>query len=217
MPDNVQNSDEHTLLDVEDDDDRERRIRRLLRKTDSNKGTASSEPRTGSSSKIDFAGIHDPHEVQPPTQLLQRLQEFLPQLEADNAALLQRAQQNPESVDIEHLDQPDAQYIEMNLGLGVFTMRDGTGSTSSSSSSATDSESNRNETDDDSSSSDSDSDSESTSAASQSADHGNAGTSIHSGVDAHPRRPMRPLPNRARPSIVILGETDSTPEREQSA
>jgi len=50
------------------------------------------------------------------TKLLSRVQAFLPQLEASNAIL---AQADPKSVDIENVPE-GAQYIEMNLGLGVF-------------------------------------------------------------------------------------------------
>lgn len=46
--------------------------------------------------------------------VLDRIHQFLPQMEAANADLLQRAQLNPESVDIEHLDaNNDGTYIEM--------------------------------------------------------------------------------------------------------
>jgi len=136
--------------------------------------------------------------------------------------------------------------LPQNLGLGVFSMRrPGSERSSSSSSSSPDTDTEANSADvastesdsdsnDDSSSADSSSDSDSSShestapdssgSASYSADHGSsgalAGTSIHDyllGVDGHPQRPMRPLPNRARPSIVVLGEIDSTPEKEQSS
>ena len=46
--------------------------------------------------------------------MLARLQEFLPQMEAANAELLQRARDDPESVDIENLDHSaHGRYIEM--------------------------------------------------------------------------------------------------------
>lgn len=47
--------------------------------------------------------------------MLDRLHQFLPQMEAANADLLQRAELHPESVDIEHLDAsaPEGAYIEM--------------------------------------------------------------------------------------------------------
>lgn len=47
-------------------------------------------------------------------QVLDRLQQFLPQMEAANADLMQRAREDPESVDIEHLDHSaHGHYIEM--------------------------------------------------------------------------------------------------------
>lgn len=46
--------------------------------------------------------------------VLERVHNFLPRMEAANAELLQRAQSNPESVDIEHLDDNrQGAYIEM--------------------------------------------------------------------------------------------------------
>jgi hypothetical protein len=46
--------------------------------------------------------------------VLARLEAFLPQMASANSELLQRAQQNPESVNIEHIDDTgDGRYIEM--------------------------------------------------------------------------------------------------------
>lgn len=45
--------------------------------------------------------------------VLARVQAFLPQMEAANADLLFRAQANPQSVNIEHLDSADSQFIQM--------------------------------------------------------------------------------------------------------
>ncbi|KAJ2914921.1 hypothetical protein MD484_g5479, partial [Candolleomyces efflorescens] len=55
--------------------------------------------------------------------VLGRIQAFLPELEASNRALLERAQADPSSVDIENVKEGEARYIEMNLGLGVYEER----------------------------------------------------------------------------------------------
>ncbi|KAI9012604.1 hypothetical protein CLU79DRAFT_890664 [Phycomyces nitens] len=56
------------------------------------------------------------YKIAPPTDILSRLQAFLPQLEAANASL---QNMKPEDLDIEQVEE-DEQYIEMNLGLGVY-------------------------------------------------------------------------------------------------
>ena len=45
--------------------------------------------------------------------VLSRVQAFLPQLEASNAILAQRARDDPNSIDIEHIPDGMDQYIEM--------------------------------------------------------------------------------------------------------
>ena len=45
--------------------------------------------------------------------VLSRVQAFLPELAASNADLLQRAREDPSSVDIESVNAEDPQYIEM--------------------------------------------------------------------------------------------------------
>ncbi|KAI8819395.1 uncharacterized protein EV422DRAFT_534571 [Fimicolochytrium jonesii] len=60
---------------------------------------------------------------EPPSELMSRVAAFLPQLSAANTSLLAQLSQNPEArenVDIEGVDEDDEQYIEMNLGVGVF-------------------------------------------------------------------------------------------------
>ncbi|KAG0170687.1 hypothetical protein DFQ28_008813 [Apophysomyces sp. BC1034] len=51
------------------------------------------------------------------SDILSRVQAFLPQLQAANEQL---EQQDPSELDIEHIDEENGQYIEMNLGLGVY-------------------------------------------------------------------------------------------------
>ncbi|OZJ01814.1 hypothetical protein BZG36_05165 [Bifiguratus adelaidae] len=57
----------------------------------------------------------------PPSDLESRLSAFLPQLQSSNAQLTERLKTDPASVDIEQVEGP---HIEMNLGLGVFDVKD---------------------------------------------------------------------------------------------
>ena len=45
--------------------------------------------------------------------VLSRVQAFLPELAASNADLLRRAREDPDSIDIENIDESQAQYLEM--------------------------------------------------------------------------------------------------------
>ncbi|KAF8639357.1 hypothetical protein AX17_001546 [Amanita inopinata Kibby_2008] len=105
-------------LEVEDDGQRQKRIQLQLERLNA---LSSSKSHT-SSQKFDF-GDRTTYPIAPPTELLARIQAFLPQIEASNVTLAQQAQQHPESVDIEHVSEDVEQYIEMNLGLGVFEDR----------------------------------------------------------------------------------------------
>ncbi|KAL5519162.1 hypothetical protein ACEPAH_845 [Sanghuangporus vaninii] len=226
-------------LDIEDDNQRQLRLGQLLQRINDSSSTsnthADNNSRNAASSNItpfvrpglssfDF-GVRETHAVEPPSELLSRVESFLPQMEAANAELARRTQSSPESVDIENLgnrereddededgDEDDedgrqGQYIEMNLGLGVFDIRrrplSDTTSTSSSSSASS------NFDDDDSHSSTSNS-TRSDEADSDSHSDSDASTSGHPGSLLN--RPIRPLPKRARPNIVVLNEstTDNT-------
>ncbi|ORY97386.1 hypothetical protein BCR43DRAFT_489686 [Syncephalastrum racemosum] len=70
--------------------------------------------------------------VQPNSDILSRVQAFLPQMQQANQSL-ERA--DPAALDIENVDEDEEQYIEMNLGLGVLEekKKKGTGSSSDSS------------------------------------------------------------------------------------
>ena len=52
--------------------------------------------------------------------MLSRVQEFLPELAASNADLLRRAKEDPNSVDIENVDDDQAQFIEMVSPFALF-------------------------------------------------------------------------------------------------
>ncbi|KIJ94530.1 hypothetical protein K443DRAFT_35520, partial [Laccaria amethystina LaAM-08-1] len=105
-------------LEIEDEDDKHERIRQILENLNSSSATTSSA-RDPDFPRFDF-GDRKTYEVPPPSELLSRVQAFLPQIADSNNALSQRAQEDPGSVDIEHIEEGAERYIEMNLGLGVF-------------------------------------------------------------------------------------------------
>ena len=56
--------------------------------------------------------------------MLSRLKDFLPKLKEANAQLDQQLKADPKAVDIENVDEESGeQYIEMDLGLGVFDLK----------------------------------------------------------------------------------------------
>ena len=59
----------------------------------------------------------------PPSALLGRLAAFLPAMKAANAELEAQHANDPASVSIEHLEDPHAQHIEMDLMCGLFEMQ----------------------------------------------------------------------------------------------
>lgn len=135
--------------------------------------------------------------VEPPSELLARVQQFLPQIEQSNADLLNR---DPRSIDIEHIEETDERVIQMNLGLGVFEQRRANGDSVSSAESGSDTNDSDSDSDTSSSSSTNSTSSSSSSASSSS------GLDSEDDEDAadHPRREIRPLPSRARPLIQVL-------------
>ncbi|THU88753.1 hypothetical protein K435DRAFT_781923 [Dendrothele bispora CBS 962.96] len=134
------------MLEVEDDEQRAKRFQSVFERLNANSSTPSA-PVGMPEFRFDF-GERRTFAV-PPSELLSRVQAFLPQMEASNALLTQKAQADPLSVDIEHVEDGVEQYIEMNLGLGVFETKKSpssedtemSSSTSSSSSSESDCES----------------------------------------------------------------------------
>jgi hypothetical protein len=142
--------------------------------------------------------------MEPPTELLARVQQFLPQIEQSNAELLHR---DPRSIDMEHIEETDERIIQMNLGLGVFEQRRARrGDSTSSAESGSDT----------TSASDSDSDSDSDSSASASSSSSSDSEDDDDNAAGQPRdtrREIRPLPKRARPLIQVLlsGDEDNSP------
>ncbi|KAG2369796.1 hypothetical protein BDR07DRAFT_1219249, partial [Suillus spraguei] len=107
-------------LEVEDEENRQQRICNLLEQLNSSspsRNTSNAAPPT-----FDF-GERRTHPVDPPSELLARIQAFLPRLKEENDSLAQRIRDNPSSVDIENVEEDAEQYIEMNLGLGVLETR----------------------------------------------------------------------------------------------
>ncbi|KAJ3709902.1 hypothetical protein C8R42DRAFT_536737, partial [Lentinula raphanica] len=90
-------------------------IESIFKKLNSNSSSLS-EPSVSAVPSYRFGlGKRKTRAVEPPSELLPRVQSFLPQIEASNAIVNQRVETDPQSVDIE---QPE--YIKMNLGLGVY-------------------------------------------------------------------------------------------------
>jgi hypothetical protein len=119
--------------------------------------------------------------------VLQRVHAFLPLIEASNAAL---ATADHESIDIERVDPDSEQYIQMNLGLGVYEQRRPRSSSPFSQSLSSSSRS--------SSSSSITSDS-STISSSGSSDSDDPITSF-----LRASRAIRPLPRRSQPPIFVM-------------
>ncbi|KAG0006492.1 hypothetical protein BGZ65_007377 [Modicella reniformis] len=58
------------------------------------------------------------------SDLLGRLEDFLPKIKEANVQLDLKLRKDPKSVDIENVDEESGeQYIEMDLGLGVFDLK----------------------------------------------------------------------------------------------
>jgi len=171
-------------LEFEDEDARQGRLQNILE----NMNTSSSFMPKDNTILHNF-GKQDLPTPEATNELLARVQNFLPQIEASNAALLQ---EDLSSLDIENVEETDGQYIEMNLGLGVFEDR-GKKVIHSDSGSESENEGLSSSSVSSSASSDSDED-----------------TSEMMSLAVS--RPMKPLPKRSqpRPSIVELDDRPTT-------
>ncbi|KAF9552298.1 hypothetical protein CPC08DRAFT_647094 [Agrocybe pediades] len=190
-------------LDVEDEDARQARLQSFFEKLNSSSDTRFLD-RTAEMNPQFPLGERRTFPIEPPTELLSRVQAFLPQLEASNAILMQRAQQDPKSVDIEHISEGMDRHIEMNLGLGVFEDRSqrpaGQQDEDSEMSTSSSSESSDSDKDDDNNDADDDS--------------GDSDASSEIITSFVPSRPIKPLPRRASgkpaaPKIVVLDEKEN--------
>ncbi|KAI9441011.1 hypothetical protein H4582DRAFT_1811250, partial [Lactarius indigo] len=143
--------------------------------------------------------------VEPPTELLARVQQFLPQIEQSNAELSHR---DPQSIDIEHIEETDERVIQMNLGLGVFEQRRaGRGDSASSSAESGSDTTGESDSDSESSSSSSSSSASSSSSSSTGSDSEDDDENAASHT-RDTRREIRPLPKRVRPLIQVLPSAD---------
>jgi len=174
-------------LEIEDEDARQERLQSILEKMNA----------SSSCKQKDNATFLDPRKTELPmpeatNQLLARVQAFLPRMEASNAIL---SQADPKSIDIEHVPETDDQYIEMNLGLGVFEDRKTTASHPHS----------------DSDSDNDDSSSSSLSSSSSCDSEDDASDSFADIMLSPASRPIKPLPKRMqpRPKIEELGDHPS--------
>lgn len=208
-------NDQSRLLDCEDEEDRIRRISRLLSTIDSTSNTHQT-PRPLEQLMLPSSASSAMDTTQT-SELISRVQAFLPQIMAANEELFRRARETHSSVDIEHFDGTEGAYIEMNLGLGLFEQRTGPTAEENASSSG-DSSTTTSDTD---SSSDPDEDEDTHSSGS---DDEEAETpdliALVTGT-----RPMRPLPTKRRrkpitqkgPSIVVLSSSDNQPDLPKSS
>ncbi|KAH9855487.1 hypothetical protein C2E23DRAFT_866640 [Lenzites betulinus] len=206
------------VLDIEDEEDRQERMQSLFARLNA----SPSGPNAGTSAAtrpLDFAG-RSALPTGTPSELLSRVQAFLPELAASNADLIQRARENPESVNIENIGADQERYIEMKLGLGVFDHRGELPAGIPVANVDLDVQMNDS---DSSSDSDSDTTSSDSSTSSSSADDSSSDEESESDVDIvvsaqdNNARPKKPLPKRTtnvegkRPAITVLSETVEDP------
>ncbi|KAH9944657.1 hypothetical protein B0H21DRAFT_453410 [Amylocystis lapponica] len=187
-------------LEVENEEQRQARIHELFTRLDS----SSSRINTRADRPFDF-GDRKTFAVEPPTELLSRVQAFLPELMASTADLVQRARDDPTSVDIENIE-TDEQYIEMNLGLGVFEQRRGADSRPGAEASSSDSQSDDTDLDSEDEGSSSRASGESSDADQSSSEEDGSSSGESDARLAPPlsTRPIRPLPRRKIPSAAIV-------------
>ncbi|EJD52205.1 hypothetical protein AURDEDRAFT_181718 [Auricularia subglabra TFB-10046 SS5] len=209
----------HERLEVESEDAREERLRRLLESQDQ-RGPSVRAPSTSTLFVPGALGREGDDDSRLP-DLLARLDEFLPQMAAANAELEQLDDPGSVNIEMERPDPHSGPYIRMDLGLGVFEQRrprgggSRSGSSSSSSSSSGSSSSSTGSSSSLSSSSGSgqaeeqDQDGDGSASSSNNSDSENNDSSdTDSGPDLFdillgqaagvlPARPVRPLPRRS--------------------
>ncbi|KAF8138067.1 hypothetical protein K438DRAFT_1880752 [Mycena galopus ATCC 62051] len=200
---NQEKGKQRETIEVEDDDARLERIQRVLEKLN----TVS--PATGRDMEniLNTSSSSEPGPVNgaSSSDLLARVQAFLPQIQASNAAL---AEKDPHSLDIENVD-GDEKIIQMSLGLGVFEDRSGReGSQSESEDESSVDEDAMEDSDESSTDTDSSSSSEDESSSLESDESGGRK------IAPLPKRALlaraiKPLPGgrAGRPEIVVLAET----------
>ncbi|KAI9500131.1 hypothetical protein BX070DRAFT_230866 [Coemansia spiralis] len=112
---------DRSLLDISENDDKSmpELPSFLLGKGFSDKANIELDPTITSDSSASKRTFH----VEPPSALLSRLQAFLPQIAEANSKLKDDIANDPNKLDIENVSDSEEQYIEMDLGLGVFDMK----------------------------------------------------------------------------------------------
>lgn len=227
----------HERLEVESEDAREERLRRLLESQDQ-RAPSVRAPSTSTLLVPGALGREGDDESRLP-DLLARLDEFLPQMAAANAELEQLDDPGSVNIEMQRLDPRSGPYIRMDLGLGVFEQRRprGGGSRSSSASSSSSSSGSSSSSTGSSSSLSSSSGSgqaeeqDGTSSSNSSDSENNDSSDTDSGPDLFdillgqaagvlPARPTRPLPRRGvqqltdeqqqQPRIAVISSTDAT-------
>ncbi|KAH7335482.1 hypothetical protein B0J17DRAFT_670329 [Rhizoctonia solani] len=192
----MENNDKPNLLEFQDPQTRSSRVEELLASTPSrSEQTINLPPK--SLEELRSASLPVNHD------LLSRLEAFLPAMHESTQQLQQQAQSDPSSLDIEHLDPSTQEYIEMNLGLGVYESRPNQSHTTSSSDSDSDASSDSDSTSDSDSGSDSESDDE----------RPDVLSILMRAVPPVPR--TQPPPDR--PNIVMLQSSSPEPSRENNA
>lgn len=209
MPENDDNILEQ--LDCEDEGQRLRRLNSLLSSIDSNSGIVPRNPLDSllAQRTQDIDGTQT-------AQLLQRVQAFLPQLQAANQEVEAQARENPASVDIETFDGSEQEYIQLSLGLGLFEQRTGGGDDASSNDSGT-------STEEESSSTSSDSDEDGSSSHEEEEEEEDPQPDLISLVTG--TRPVLPLPKSrhsqrttpGNPGIVVLSSSDAPHDSDHDA
>lgn len=181
-------------LEVEDEENRQQRIGNLLEQLNSSspsKNTSNAAPPT-----FEF-GERKTYAVDPPSELLARIQDFLPRLKEENDSLAQRIRDNPSSADIENIEEDAEQYIEMNLGLGVLETRPKNSDSHSDDEESDSEDSSSSSSPSPDSSFASDSESESDESGESDSDSSSDSNSSSIGMKAISSRPLKPLPRRA--------------------
>ncbi|KAJ7033693.1 hypothetical protein C8F04DRAFT_1103847 [Mycena alexandri] len=201
-------------IEVEDDDARLERMQRVLEKLNTDGSPA---PRHDMESLLGATttSSSEPGNEGDLNELLARVQAFLPQMEASNAALAEKVSVDPRSVDIENVE-GDQEVVQMKLGLGVFEDRTGREGSDSESDEEMSSGEEEEQTSSDSDTSDESSSSEDDSASSEEDSDDSSRPNQGRRIAPLPKRALldraiRPLPRRGGPpEIVVLSETTTT-------
>ncbi|KAJ2029687.1 hypothetical protein IWW57_001552 [Coemansia sp. S610] len=105
------------LLDIPDDSSETTALPLFASKKDTKPGHYEDKSRsTDTTARRTFR-------IEPPSDLLSRLHSFLPQIAIANKQLQADIAEDPHKLDIENVGEDEEQYIEMDLGLGVFDMK----------------------------------------------------------------------------------------------